>query len=226
MEKFDQIYQRACQRKGGEAALSALLSPVLSSQDVAQISDDRYLAAFTQTIFQSGFVWSVVRNKWPGFEDAFFGFAPEKMVLLSDQHIEKLCQDTRIVRARQKIVTVPHNAQMILELAREHGTFAHFIAQWPSDDVTGLWLYLKQHGARLGGNIAAYSLRKLGVDTFILTKDVEGYLRAQGALDVGTTSKKGLQQCQQAFNELQQQSGLSYTHLSQIIANSVGDNYQ
>ncbi|MDO6525882.1 DNA-3-methyladenine glycosylase I [Motilimonas sp. 1_MG-2023] len=226
MEKFEQLYQRACQRKGGEVCLSKLLSCALSAEEVENIRDDRFLAAFTQTIFQSGFVWSVVRNKWPGFEEAFFGFAPEKMVLLNDQHIEKLCQDTRIVRARQKIVTVPQNAQMILELAREHGSFANFVAHWPSNDVTGLWLYLKQHGARLGGNIAAYSLRKLGVDTFILTKDVEGYLRSQGALDVGTTSKKGLQQCQQAFNELQQQSGLSYTQLSQIIANSVGDNYQ
>ncbi|MCE0556348.1 DNA-3-methyladenine glycosylase I [Motilimonas sp. E26] len=225
MEKFEQLYQRACQRKGGEVCLSKLLSCALSAEEVENIRDDRFLAAFTQTIFQSGFVWSVVRNKWPGFEEAFFGFAPEKMVLLNDQHIEKLCQDTRIVRARQKIVTVPQNAQMILELAREHGSFANFVAHWPSNDVTGLWLYLKQHGARLGGNIAAYSLRKLGVDTFILTKDVEGYLRSQGALDVGTTSKKGLQQCQQAFNELQQQSGLSYTQLSQIIANSVGDNY-
>ncbi|WP_434339887.1 DNA-3-methyladenine glycosylase I [Motilimonas cestriensis] len=225
MEKFEQLYQRACQRKGGEVCLSKLLSCALSAEEVENIRDDRFLAAFTQTIFQSGFVWSVVRNKWPGFEEAFFGFAPEKMVLLNDQHIEKLCQDTRIVRARQKIVTVPQNAQMILELAREHGSFANFVAHWSSNDVTGLWLYLKQHGARLGGNIAAYSLRKLGVDTFILTKDVEGYLRSQGALDVGTTSKKGLQQCQQAFNELQQQSGLSYTQLSQIIANSVGDNY-
>lgn len=224
METFDQLYQRACERKGGEAPLSALLSPVLSKQAVAQISDDRFLAAFTQTIFQSGFVWSVVRNKWPGFEAAFFGFEPEKMMLLNDLHIEKLCQDTRIVRARQKIVTVPVNAQMMVEIARDHGSFAAFIAQWPADDVTGLWLFLKQHGARLGGNIAAYSLRKLGVDTFILTKDVEGYLRAQGMLDVGTTSKKGLQQCQHAFNGLQQQSGLSHTHLSQIIAYSVGDN--
>lgn len=224
METFDQLYQRACERKGGEAKLNALLSPVLSNQAVAQISDDRFLSAFTQTIFQSGFVWSVVRNKWPGFEAAFFGFEPEKMVLLNDQHIEKLCQDSRIVRARQKIVTVPVNGQMILELAREHGSFAAFIAQWPSDDITGLWLCLKQHGARLGGNIAAYSLRKLGVDTFILTKDVEGYLRAQGLLDVGAMSKKGLQQSQQAFNSLQRQSGLPYTHLSQIIAYSLGDN--
>ena len=53
---------------------------------------------------------------------------------------------------------------------------------------------------------------------------VEGYLRAQGLLDVGAMSKKGLQQSQQAFNSLQRQSGLPYTHLSQIIAYSLGDN--
>lgn len=224
MEDFSQLYQRACERKGGETRLKQMLLPVISDADLANIPDHRFLAVFTQTIFQSGFVWSVVRNKWPGFEAAFFDFAPEKMVLLNDQHIERLCQDKRIIRARQKIVTVPQNAQMVLGIAKEHGSVAQLVLQWPKSDWVGLWQYFKQHGARLGGNITPYSLRKLGIDTFVLTKDVEGYLRAQGYLDAGLTSKKGLQQCQDAFNALQQQSGLTFTHLSQVIAYSVGDN--
>ncbi|RJG49113.1 DNA-3-methyladenine glycosylase I [Motilimonas pumila] len=224
MEKFVDIYQRACERKGSELALQALLSDVLSPSEIAAIPADRFLACFTETVFQSGFVWSVVRNKWPGFEAAFFGFEPKKMVLLNEQHIERLCQDERIVRARQKIVTVPQNAQMILDIEKEHGSFGQFIADWPVDYITGLWLHLKQHGSRLGGNIAAYSLRKLGIDTFILTKDVESYLRHHQWLDAGLTSKKGLKQCQSAFNEFQQQSQLPMTHISQIIAYSVGDN--
>ncbi|MFO6425237.1 DNA-3-methyladenine glycosylase I [Motilimonas sp. KMU-193] len=224
MEDFTQLYQRACQRKGGEAALKALLSSSISTEELLSIPDHRFLAAFTQTIFQSGFVWSVVRNKWPGFEEAFFGFEPEKMVLLDDLHIERLCQDKRIIRARQKIVTVPQNAQMILAIAKQYGSVAEFVLQWPKSDWVQLWQYFKQHGARLGGNITPYSLRKLGIDTFLLTKDVESYLRAHGYVDAGLTSKKGLQQCQDAFNRLQQQSGMTFTHLSQVIAYSVGDN--
>nr|WP_238486452.1 DNA-3-methyladenine glycosylase I [Motilimonas eburnea] len=205
--------------------MKALLSPVISDQALLRIPDHRFLATFTQTIFQSGFVWSVVRNKWPGFEEAFFGFEPEKMVLLNDQHIERLCQDSRIIRARQKIITVPVNAQLMLSLEKQYGSVADFISQWPTSNWVGLWQYFKQHGSRLGGNITPYTLRKLGIDTFILTKDVESYLRGHGYLDAGLTSKKGLQQCQDAFNALQQQSGLSLTLLSQIIAYSVGDNH-
>ena len=35
--------------------------------------DDRYLSEMTRCIFQAGFVWRVVDNKWDDFEDVFFG---------------------------------------------------------------------------------------------------------------------------------------------------------
>jgi len=41
---------------------------------------------------------------------------------------------------------------------------------------------LKKHGQRLGGNTGPYALRLLGKDTFILSSDVEGYLRAKKSL--------------------------------------------
>lgn len=40
-EKFDRIYARAAERKGGDAALESLLSVALSSEQLQQIPDDR-----------------------------------------------------------------------------------------------------------------------------------------------------------------------------------------
>ncbi|WP_026957314.1 DNA-3-methyladenine glycosylase I [Aliagarivorans taiwanensis] len=224
VEKFSTVWQRAAERKGGDAALEAMLSVPRSTAELAEVSDDRWLAAFTQVIFQSGFVWRVVEQKWPAFERAFFGFEPAKMLLLDDGHIERLCNDAGIIRNRQKILTVPANAQMMVELAEQHGSFAKFIAEWPEQDIVGLWLLLKKQGARLGGNSASYALRRMGKDTFVLSKDVVGYLQAQGHIDKAPSSQRALNQVQQVFNELQQQSGLSLTQLSQVIAYSVGDN--
>ncbi len=88
-----------------------------------------------------------------------------------------------------------------------------------------MWAHLKKHGQRLGGNTGPYALRLLGKDTFILSSDVEGYLRAQKIIDGGLQSKKSLTAIQAYFNQLQQESGYSLTQLSRLIAFASGDNY-
>ena len=79
--------------------------------------------------------------------------------------------------------------------------------------------------ARLGGNTGPYTLRKMGKDTFILSRDVEAYLRVHDIIDGGVQSKKSLKAAQEFFNQMHQQSGLSLQEISQIIAFSVGDNH-
>ena len=66
-EKFNDLYHRAAKRKGGAKSLELLLGkrilgkkllPDNAAEDnVAKLSDDRILAAFTKQIFKSGFVW-------------------------------------------------------------------------------------------------------------------------------------------------------------------------
>ena len=223
-ESFQQIYQRACDRKGGGAALEALLGQSATAADIAAIPDNLLLGELTKKVFQSGFVWRVVRQKWPGFCEVFFDFDIEKMLLMSDEMLEAKARDERIIRNASKVFTIRHNAMMIDDIARKHGSFARFVADWPTSDIVGLWAYLKQHGARLGGNTGPYALRAIGKDTFILSTDVEAYLRATNVFDGGVNTKRSLQQIQQQFNLWQQQSGRSLQQLSQIIALSVGEN--
>lgn len=223
-ESFERIYQRACERKGGAKALEALLGQNVSVEQLASLPDNLLLAELTKKVFQSGFVWRVVRQKWPGFCEVFFDFDIEKMLLMSDEMLETKARDERIIRNASKVFTIRHNAHMIDDVAQKHGSFARFIANWPGSDIIGLWAYLKQHGARLGGNTGPYALRAIGKDTFILSEDVEAYLRATKVFDGGISSKRSLQQIQQQFNLWQQQSGRSLQHISQIIALSVGEN--
>ncbi|WP_375055795.1 DNA-3-methyladenine glycosylase I [Zobellella sp. DQSA1] len=223
MEAFADIFARACARHGGEAALRRrIATPLCTPEQLAAISDDRWLSSFTMSLFQSGFVWEVIRNKWPDFERAFFGFEPEKMLLLDEHHLERLNNDTTIVRHAKKIAAVPVNARMVLELGRPHGGFGAFVAGWPEQDRVGLWLEIKRHGRLLGGNIAAYGLRRLGVDTFIFTPDVTAYLVHQQVVDAGLGSRKGMQQAQAAFNEWRRQSGLGFGEISKTLACSLG----
>ena len=226
LEKFSAIYQRACERKGGPQLLAAGLDKPLSPQVLSKIGDDRFLAEFSKKVFQSGFVWRVVRNKWPNFERIFFDFNIEKILLVPDEMLEQKATDPSIIRNYTKVRTIRDNAIMIDSVAREHGSFAKFVADWPNEDIIGLWAYLKKHGARLGGNTGPYSLRTIGKDTFLLSNDVVGYFTKRNIISGSAQSKRSLTAIQASFNELQQQSGRSLQELSMIISKSVGDNYQ
>ncbi len=235
-ESFKSLYQRAADRKGGKLALELLLGKRIlgkkllddnaAEQSIAQLTEDRVLAAFTKQIFKSGFVWRVVENKWPDFEEHFFNFSIEKMLMMPEEMLERKAADPKIIRNYNKVKTIKANAQMIFDVTLDKKiSFSQFIHDWPSEDIIGLWSFLKKHGQRLGGNTGPYALRLLGKDTFILSSDVEAYLRAQQIIDGGLQSKKNLTAIQAYFNKLQSESGYSLTQLSRLIAFASGDNY-
>jgi 3-methyladenine DNA glycosylase Tag len=224
MEKFNSIYQRAAERKGGETMLQRMLSVPRSREQLATLSDNQWLEEFTKKVFQSGFYWQVIENKWPGFREVFWQFDVNGLLMMSPEQVERAASDERIVRNYKKVLTVQSNALMIRDVAEQHGSFAQFVAAWPEDNIVGLWQYLKKHGARLGGNTGVYALRVLGKDTFILSRDVEAYLRAHKLIEGGTHSQKSLQAAQATFNQWQQESGLPLQTISQVVAFSVGDN--
>jgi 3-methyladenine DNA glycosylase Tag len=214
-----------CERKGSKAMVESLLTKPLSKKALQEIGDDRFLAEFTKKVFQSGFVWRVVRQKWPDFEEMFWQFDIDKLLLMPDEMVEKKATDPKIIRNLSKVRTIRENALMIKEFSREHGSFASFVANWDSQDIIGLWDVLKKQGARLGGNTGPYALRFLGVDTFLLSRDVEGYFIQHKIISGSSRSKRSLNAIQSAFNTWQAQSGRSLTELSQLLAYSVGVNY-
>jgi 3-methyladenine DNA glycosylase Tag len=227
MKKFKSILAQAEKRKNGKKGLSAWLPKVLTDKQIAKQSDDRFLAMMTKTINQAGFSWKVIEKKWPQFEEAYFGFELHKLSLLSPEQWENYVKDPRVVRNWQKIKAVRDNLLFILDVEREHGSFAKFIANWPSSDQVGLMLYLKKHGARLGGNTGQRFLRYMGKDGFILSSDVVSALQQSG-IDISDapSSQKDLKQVQQAFNNWHEETGLPYAHLSKILSCSIGQNYR
>lgn len=226
MEKFSSIQARAAERKGGEEALNSLLSQPLSKDQIANWNEDAWLEEFTRKIFQSGFYWSVINKKWPGFREVFWDFNIEKLLMMPPEMLEEKSTDERIVRNYKKVKTIPENASMIRFSAREHApNFSQFVAEWPSEDIINLWRWLKKSGSRLGGNTGVYALRAMGKDTFILSRDVEAYLRGHEVIDGGLHTQRSLTATQAFFNDLQQQCGLSLQEISQTISYSVGDNH-
>lgn len=218
MKTFQEMYDFALKKKGGEKELKQLLPNPLSQKKLASISDDRFLSQMTKSIFQAGFVWRVVESKWDGFEAAFKGFHILKNAKMSNAQMEKLYQDKRIIRNPQKIVTVRQNAQMILDIQKHHKSFAQFVAEFPGNEQYELFLYLKEHGSRLGGISSQYFLRFMGKDVYALTNDVVKELKNQEIITGGATSKSSLIKAQKAFNQWKKESKLKYSQISKIVA--------
>jgi len=222
---FKTIRARAEKRKGGAEALAGLLPPRPDPEALRKLSDDRALAEMTRRVFSAGFAWSVIESKWPGFEQAFLGFAPARLAFEPDEFWEKLTQDARIVRNGAKIGSVRANARFVVDVAREHGSFGAFLDGWPPSDEAGLLELLAKRGSRLGGNTGQMLLRFLGYDAFVTSRDVAACLRDAG-LDIAEapTSKRDLVRIQEQFNAWAKETGLPYTHLSRICALSIGEN--
>ena len=225
METFNTIFQRAAKRHGGEEAFrDKLSSHNYGSNTVALTepkSDDRWLSEFSKRIFQAGFNWTVVENKWDGFEKAFWNFDPGKCSQIDMDDMERLTSDKAIVRNPVKIKTVAPNAQMILGMAAQAGSADAFIRDWPSNDYFGLLTYLQKQGSHLGANTASYALRFSGIPSIILSKDVTAALIHAGIIDKPATSKTAKKAVQTAFDSWGDESGKDLSYMSRVLAHSI-----
>jgi len=222
MRSFEEIFEISAERKGGAGELDALLDPPVELKQLEEIPNDRWLSQMTKCVFQAGFNWKVVNAMWPGFEEVFYGFDSGRCAMLNDEDFDRMVSDKRIVRYGAKIRAVQQNAIFINQLIRESGGAGAVFANWPSDDYSGLLAMLKKRGVRLGGNTGQYFLRFMGVDGYILSRDVIARLVAEGVVEKPPTSQKAMASVQKAFYTWHQQSNRSLTEISKVLAMSIG----
>lgn len=89
---------------------------------------------------QAGLSWITVLKKREAYREAFDGFDPNKVARYGDAKIEELMANAGIIRNRLKINAAVINAGLFVEIAREQGSFDHFI--WSYVDhtpVIGNW---------------------------------------------------------------------------------------
>jgi DNA-3-methyladenine glycosylase I len=90
--------------------------------------DDRHL--FELLVLegaQAGLSWSTILNKRQGYRQAFAGFDPPVVAAFGPDDVERLVADPAIVRNRGKIESAIANAQGLLRVREEHGSFAAYL---------------------------------------------------------------------------------------------------
>jgi 3-methyladenine DNA glycosylase Tag len=222
MTRFQPILEAAERRAGGAAALAARLPRPKTDDQLRALGDDRYLSLISLRVFRAGLKHAMVDAKWPAFEDAFGGFDPRRARMLSDEDLDLLLTDRRLIRHAAKMHAVRANAAALCEIAGQSGCFGAYLADWPGCDVVGLWDDLAARLRQMGGNSGPYFLRMAGKDTFLLTGDVGRGLQALGVVDRAPKGKGDRRKAQAAFNAWAAETGRPLCQLSMILALSLG----
>ena len=210
----------AARTRLGAAALEARLPQPRSAAELKSVPDDRYLSQMSLRIFRAGLKHSLVDAKWPAFEEVFAGFEPRRVRAMSDEALEGLLGDARLIRHWGKLKSVRDNAAAMLEVAGEHGGFGAWLAAWPADDVVGLWEALAKRFSQMGGNSGPTFLRMVGKDTFILSPSVVAGLKHWAGLAPPKNRTDRLA-AQKVFGGWAAETGRPLCQLSLILACSV-----
>jgi 3-methyladenine DNA glycosylase Tag len=221
MIDFAPILARACERNDGEAGLAERLPVAKTAAELVAVPDDRYFSLMSLRIFRAGLKRSLVDAKWPSFEEAFHGFSPHRVRAMSEEAIEGLMKDARLIRHFGKLRAVHGNAAAILAIVEEKRGFGRYLADWPGEAIVGLWDDLAKRCQQMGGNSGPMFLRMAGKDTFILTEGVVKALLHWGIVDDAPKGKGDRKKVQAVFNEWAEATDRPLCQLSMILARSV-----
>jgi 3-methyladenine DNA glycosylase Tag len=94
---------------------------------VTPADDNGYLEQMTKAIFQAGFSWQVVNDKWPNFQRAFDDFDVDRVAAYGPEDVDRLLSDEGIVRNGRKIEATVANAVQFQAIRREFGSFTSYL---------------------------------------------------------------------------------------------------
>lgn len=83
--------------------------------------------------FQAGLTWKTILYRREGFRKAFADFDVEKVARFTEKKLEKLMQDTGIIRNRLKIWGSVQNAKSFIQIQKEFGSFDKYIWQFTNN---------------------------------------------------------------------------------------------
>lgn len=93
------------------------------------IYDDTKLFEYlTLESAQAGLSWYTILKRREGYRKAFLNFDVALVAQMTQADVDRLVQDTGIIRHRKKIEAAINNAQCFIEIQREFGSFSQY--QW------------------------------------------------------------------------------------------------
>jgi len=79
---------------------------------------------------QAGLSWETILNKWENYRAAFDGFDAQRVARYDRRKLAQLLKNPGIVRNRLKIASAVRNAQALLRVREEFGSFDRYVWQF------------------------------------------------------------------------------------------------
>ena len=127
---------------------------------------------------------------------------------MSDEAVEQLLGDARLIRHWGKLKSIRDNAAAMLAIGEEFGSFGSWIGTWPRNNIVGLWDALGERFSQMGGASGPMLLRMAGKDTFVLSKSVIAALNHWAELPP-PKNRKDRAAAQACFNAWGAESGFA-----------------
>ena len=90
-------------------------------------NDDELFCRLVLEINQAGLSWTTILNKQENFRKAYHQFHIKKVAAYKEKDIARLLADAGIIRNRLKVEAAVYNAQVIITLQKEHGSFKNWL---------------------------------------------------------------------------------------------------
>lgn len=95
-----------------------------------------YLEVMSKAVFQSGMSRRVVEAKWLGILEAFCDIDVAKIAAFEEKDQYELTKDKRVIRNYRKLAAIVSNAQKMIDLDQEHGSFQKYLRSQGDFDST------------------------------------------------------------------------------------------
>lgn len=133
---------------------------------------------------QAGLSWSTILKKRENFRRAFDSFDYNKIARYSEDNVEKLLQNSGIIRNRLKIQSVVTNAKAFLAIKKKYGSFDKYIWNFVNyKPIVNAWSSLKEipSNTEISKEISI-NLKKKGFK-FIGTTIIYAFMQAVGIVN-------------------------------------------
>ena len=112
----------------GSTSVKKIMWPTTTKNGVPLYDDHRLFEFITLESAQAGLSWYTILKKRDGYRSAFKNFVVEDVAKMTEDDIERLMQFDGIIRNRAKIAATINNAQRLLRIQKEFGSFSNY--QW------------------------------------------------------------------------------------------------
>ena len=85
---------------------------------------------------QAGLSWETILRRREGYREAYKGFDPNVVAQFDEGDVERLLNDTGIIRNRLKINSSITNARAFLEIQSEYGSFHDYVWSFNAGKIT------------------------------------------------------------------------------------------